>query len=128
MSETLILYSQNELIAIFSLLIDLFIFVCATSIGVFTKELIFPKENTKKQNFGLAILAGIISFALTVIFKDQLTLAGEAVIFLLSIAIGFFIPSFKSWFGGKLLFKILFKGFFKNSVITEIEKELDKEE
>ena len=133
MTETLLLYSQNEVIAIFKLFMDLFGFIVFTSIGVFTKELIFPEECTKRENFGLAILAGIISFAISVFYHEQLTVAGETAMFLLSVTIGFFISSFKNWFKDKTFFRIISKAI-KNtnmattSILDEIDKELNKDE
>lgn len=124
------LYSPDEINNILKLVTELFMLIFATSIGTFTREMIYPKEHTFKQNIGFSLIAGFIALAVTVQFEDKLNLAYS---FLVCVGIGFFIPVFKGWLKGKKLFKIITKAINKTTSVTsnlleEVEKELDEEE
>ena len=106
------------------------ILVFATSVGTFSREMIFPRENTFRQNVGWSILSGMVAFAITQSLKNSITIAFT---FMLAFAMGFFLPVFKDWISGKKIFKIaikILKGVKSagESALDEIEKELSDED
>ena len=124
----MLLYTPEEINNAIKLVTELVLFIFATSVGTFTRELIFPKKNTFKENLGFGMLAAFIAFGVMLKFPG-LTLE---LLFLICVGIGFFIPAFESWFKGKKIFKIILKIINKTSNITnttleEIEKELGEE-
>jgi len=130
MQELLSLYSPEEINAAIKMVTSLGILVLATSLGTFTKELLFPKMNTFRQNIGLVLVSGFV--ALWVVVRYEEVMSVESV-FLMCVALGFFVPGFKDWLKGNKIFKILFSIANKTSdvasiAIEEIHKELEKEE
>lgn len=124
------LYSAGEINMVLKLISELISLILITSIGTFTREMIFPKENTFKQNIGLALMSGFVAFGINVFFQEMMTLAYTA---LICFASGFFVPVFKDWFKGKTFFKI-FTRVLKNTsdatstIIDEVDKELHKDD
>ena len=104
----------------------LFLFISSMA-GSFTRCAVYRKNNGPKKNIAFSILSATIALWIII-------LSGATSIFvfglLISIPIGFFIPSFSNILKGKTIFKILIN-IFKNakslsdSAIDEIEKELD---
>ena len=130
MQELFTFYTPEEINAFIKLVTELVLLVVGTSIGTFTRELIFPKHNTLRQNIGLALVAGFISFGVMVKFEDKMTFEYA---FLICVSLGFFVPLFKNYFKDKKLFKILFHAWNKtnslaSNVATGVAEEIDKEE
>ena len=128
--ETVSLYSPDEVNAIIRLLAEFCTLLFGTSVGVFIREMIFPKQNTFRQNLGFSILSAVVALWLTVYFHNSLSLAYT---FVLTVATGFFIPTFKDWFRGKKIFRIIINAVkgasgMSDSIINEVDKELKKEE
>lgn len=129
MREILTVYSLDQINAVMRLILELLALILSCSFGVFTRELMFPHENTFRENIGFAIISGILVFSITVFYHNGLTLA---VTFILSFGIGFFIPVFKTWLIGTKLFRVIARGIAKSkstadSIMEEVRKELDKE-
>ena len=130
MQELLSLYSPEEINAAIKMVTSLGILVLATSLGTFTKELLFPKMNTFRQNIGLVLVSGFVALWVVVRYEDVMSVES---VFLMCVALGFFVPGFKDWLKGNKIFKILFSIANKTSdvastAIEEIHKELEKEE
>ncbi len=124
------LYSPAEINNILKLVSELFSLIIITSVGTFAREMIFPKENTFKQNVGLSLIAGFIAFGVNIYYAEMMTLAYTA---LLCFALGFFVPAFKDWLKGKLIFRLGSRILRKakdatTAVIDEVDDELNKEE
>jgi len=124
------LFTPEEINTAIRIVTEFAVFIFATSVGSFTRGLVYPDENNFKQNLGLTFLATLISFTLNQIFKETITMAFT---FIMSASLGFFIPAFKNWFKDKTLFKILFNVLRKTSdttttIIEEVGKELDKDD
>lgn len=119
------LYSAEELNQGIKIVTELVLLIMATSIGVFTRELIFPSKNKFGKKIGFAILAGFIAFGIMLKFTG-ITLE---ILFLICIGLGFFICTFEGWFKDKKILKIILR-IIKNtkttldSTIEEIDKEL----
>lgn len=130
MNELFTLYTPEEINELLKVFTSITMLTFATSLGTFSRELIFPKTNTLSENIGLAFVSGFIAFGLTLRYGDILTVEKS---FVLCTFLGFFLPVFKNWFKGKKIFKILFSVLNKTSdiastAIDEINKELEKEE
>ena len=124
----MLLYTPEEINSAIKLVTELVLFIFATSVGTFTRELLFPEKNTFKKNLGFGIIAGFIAFGIMLKFQG-LTLE---LLFLICVGIGFFIPAFEHWFKDKIIFKLILRIINKTSNITstaleEIEKELGEE-
>lgn len=127
MKETLIFSPEeiNELLRFLSVYLSLFL---GSSIGTYTKCMLFPSKNNFKQWVGLAILASLISLKIYLML-DETSLPQ---IFLVCTTVGFVTPAFKSWFKGKKLVKIFINAFKKtndltSTLIDELGESLDKE-
>lgn len=124
------IYTPEEVNAVLELIIQFSILVFATSVGTFTREMIYPDENTFSQSIGLLLLSAVIAFAVTIKFNEEITIAYT---FLICVASGFFVPAFKDWLKGKTLFQLLLrilKGM-KNatdSAVDELDKKLEDDE
>jgi len=119
-------YSPDEINATIKIVLGYALLVCATSLGVFTRGMIFPAINTAKQNIGYTLLSASISFAIMTIFYSSMTMG---IMFVLSIFIGFFLPAFSKLLEGTRLVRALGRAFkktnsFKDNLIDEIDKEL----
>lgn len=109
--------------------VNLFLLVLGTSVGTFTRELIFPKDNNIGENIGFSVFSGITVFGILQRFPD----ISVEYSFLICFFLGFFLPSFKDWFQGKKLLRILTRVFkqtksMKDAVIDSIAEELDNQE
>lgn len=109
--------------------VNLFLLILGTSVGTFTRELIFPKQNNFGENLGFCLFSGITVFGILLRFP---TLSLEYS-FLLCFFIGFFLPSFKNWFKDKQIFRMIFKiasvtKSTTDAVIETISEELEKEQ
>jgi hypothetical protein len=129
MQELFTFYTPEEINEFIKLITKLVLLVFGTSVGTFTRELLFPDSNTLRQNIGLALVSGFIAFGVMLRYSDVLTLEYS---FLICVFLGFFIPVFKNWFKGKKIFKIIFRAWNKTAdiatnVMTEVGNELEKE-
>ena len=123
------LFSPEELNNLIKLVLNLSLLILGTSVGIFTRELIFPKDNSFKENVGLSLVAGIIAFGVSIRFPNITLEYG----FLLCFILGFMLPLFKDWMKDKTLFRIFFRAVkktsdLKDNLIEEIDKEINKEE
>ena len=129
MNEVIRPYSVEEINAILRLVTELVVLIFATSVGTFSREMIFPDDNKFKQNVGLTLLASFIAFGITLKFEEHMTLPRT---FLLCVGLGFFTPAFKEWFRDKKIFKIVGKiikstSDVTSSIVDEVSDEIDKE-
>lgn len=122
------LLNPEDVNAFIKLIAELVLLIFGTSVGTFTRELVFPKANTFKQNVGLSLISGFLSFGILLKYPSL----SLEYIFLMTVSIGFFVPVFQDWFKGKKLFKILFRVLTKtadmaSTTISEVHAELEKE-
>lgn len=125
-------FSPEEINAVIELVLKFITFVFATSVGTFTREMIYPQENTFKQNIGFSLLSAIVAFGLSILLENRLPKEDHnlalAYIFLLCVAVSFFLPAFKDWLKGKNIFRIIARILKKtNDLTTTIIDEVDKE-
>lgn len=124
------LYSPEEINAFLKLFTEFLMLSFGTSVGVFIREFIFPKENTFGQNIGFTLLSGAGALWVVEKFGDTL---GLPQVFLICIVIGFLIPSLKEYLKGTKIIRAIIKAFRKTQDFTanlaeEVDEQLDKEE
>ena len=129
MEETQIVSPEeiNEILRFIAVYLSLFL---GTSVGTYTKYMLFPSDNKFKQWVGLAALSSFVALRICLHLGDTLSLAGT---FLMCVSVGFTVPSLKSWFKGRKLLKIALRAFVKTNDLTsnlldEVGDELEKEE
>lgn len=127
---TEVVFSPDEINNILRLIVEYLMLVLGTSIGTFSREAIYPKQNGFRENVGWLLLSASIAFGVTIKFDEYLTMAYT---FLICVASGFFVPAFKDWFEGKKIIRVAIKTFKKvnsasDSLLDEIDEELYKEE
>ena len=121
------IFTPEEINDILVIIVKIAIFVFTTSVGTFTRELVFPEENTAKQNIGWSVLSGFIAFGIATVFLKDVSLACSA---LICFGLGFFTPSFHTWFKDKTFFKIAVRSLNRATetsqvILEEVERELD---
>lgn len=64
------IYTTEELYNLIKLVSQLIMLIMSTSVGTFTRELLFPKVNTVRENIGLSLVSGFIAFGILTRYSE----------------------------------------------------------
>ena len=124
------IYTAEELNEMLRIIASFTLLFFATTVGNFTRNLMFSIINPLRENIGMSLFSGFIAFGINIKYGDDMSLA---ISFLICVLIGFFTPSFKSWFKDKTILKFFIKAYRATSTVTDnilqnIDEKLDDDD